>query len=143
MVLTQPLTRAPRRTRWIAAGYVVGFTEGACSHLYCLWAGGIHAYRGDPVVIQLLFHAMLVFDALVVALIARAHPIGPPAAATVMVIDGAANWWTLAGDVVRRPLHYLVPFGLLPITLFGVFVLATAVPLRRAMAEGREPAPHR
>ncbi|MFJ8475392.1 hypothetical protein [Kitasatospora sp. NPDC094011] len=31
----------------------------------------------------------------------------------------------------RRPLDYLQPVGLLPMTLFGLFVFGTAVPLRR------------
>lgn len=49
-----------------------------------------------------------------------------------MLADVVANWWTQAGDVLRHPLRYLVPVGLLPITLFGVFVLVTAAQLRRA-----------
>lgn len=127
----------PRRARWVAAGYVAGFGEGFCSHTYSLWAGGIHAFGGTPVLIQVLFHAMLVFDALAVVLIVRASPAGPPLAAAAMVADASANWWTQAPDVVRHPLRYLVPFGLLPITLFCVFVLVTAIPLHRTIAAKR------
>ncbi|OLE23031.1 MAG: hypothetical protein AUG49_17315 [Catenulispora sp. 13_1_20CM_3_70_7] len=122
----------PRRARWIAAGYVAGFAEGCCVHAYYLATGGVHAYRGAPIAIQTLLHSLLIFDALVAVLIIRASPLGPPLAAAVMVADLLANWWVLAGDVMRHPLHYLVPVGLLPITLFGLFVLVTAAPLYRA-----------
>lgn len=127
----------PRRARWVAAGYVVGFGEGACSHLYSVWAGGIHAFSRDPVPIQAVFHAMLVLDVLAVALIVRTSLAGPPLAAVAMSADAFGNWWTEAGNVTRHPLDYLAPFGLLPITLFGVFVLATALPLHREIAASR------
>lgn len=126
----------PRRERWIATGFVAGFGEGFCSHLYFLGVGGIHAFSPDPVVIQVLFQAMLVLDALAVVLVVRASPVGPPLAVAAIVADAAANWWVLAPDVVRRPLHYLIPFGLLPITVFCVFVLVTARPLSRAIRAG-------
>ncbi|MFD0636763.1 hypothetical protein [Catenulispora yoronensis] len=115
----------------------MGFAEGFCSHAYSLWTGGIHAYGRDPVLIQVLFHAMLVFDALAVVLIIRASPAGPPLAAAAMLADASANWWTQAPDMARHPLRYLVPFGLLPITLFGVFVLVTAIPLYQTIAARR------
>ena len=127
----------PRRVRWVAAGYVAGFGEGFCSHTYSLWTGGLHAFGRDPVLIQVLFHAMLVFDALAVVLIIRASPAGPPLAAAAILADAFANWWTQALDVMRHPLRYLVPFGLLPITLFCVFVLVTAIPLHRAITAKR------
>ena len=124
----------PRRARRVAAGYVVGFGEGACSHAYFLWTGGIHAFSPDPVPIQVVFHAMLVLDVVAVVLTVRASLAGPPLAAFAMSADAFANWWVLAGNVLRHPLDYLVPFGLLPITVFGVFVLATAMPQYRALA---------
>lgn len=127
----------PRRARWIAAGYVVGFGEGACSHVYSLWTGGIHAFSRDPVPIQVLFHTMLVLDVLAVVLIVRASTAGPPLAAVVILADAFGNWWTEAGDVMRHPVDYLVPFGLLPITLFGVFVLATTLLLHRGVVASR------
>jgi hypothetical protein len=127
----------PGRARWVAAGYVAGFAEGTCAHTYYMVAGGVHAYSLAPVAIQVVFQALLVFDPLVVVLIIRASPAGPPLAAAVMLADVFANWWTQAGDVTRHPLHYLVPIGLLPITLFGVFVLVTAVPLRRVITAKR------
>lgn len=126
----------PRHARWIAAAYVAGFAEGTCVHAYYLLTGGLHAYSGDPVLVQAVFHAVLVLDALAVALIVRANPSGPLLAAAVMIVDAGANWWVLGPDVMRHPLHYLVPIGLLPITVFGVFVLGTALPLRRVMSEG-------
>jgi hypothetical protein len=130
----------PRRARWIAAAYVAGFAEGTCVHAYYLLTGGVHAYGRAPIAVQVLFHAVLVLDALVVVLVVRASPTGPPLAAAVMLADAGANWWTQAGDVMRHPLHYLIPIGLLPITVFGVFVLVTAKPLRRTMTESRSAA---
>lgn len=129
-----------RRARWIAAAYVACFAEGTCVHAYYLLTAGVHAYGRAPIAVQVLFHALLVFDALVVVLVVRASPTGPPLAAAVMLADTGANWWTQAGDVMRHPLHYLVPIGLLPITVFGVFVLLTAKPLRRTMTESRSAA---
>lgn len=126
--------KLPRRAKWIAAAYVAGFAEGTCVHAYYLLAGGIHAFRGAPVAVQVVFHAVLVLDALAVALVVRVNPAGPPLAAATMLADLAANWRVQAADVVRHPLHYLVPIGLLPITVFGVFVLVTARPLRRTFA---------
>ncbi|NUR57434.1 MAG: hypothetical protein HOV87_01785 [Catenulispora sp.] len=125
--------RLPRHARWVAAVYVAGFAEGTCAHAYFLLAGGVHAYSGDPILIQVLFHAVLVLDALAVALMIRLSPAGPALAAAVMLADATANWWVLAPDVMRHPLHYLVPVGLLPITAFGVFVVVTALPLRRSI----------
>ncbi|WP_143094428.1 hypothetical protein [Streptacidiphilus jiangxiensis] len=77
---------------------------------------------------------MLALDVLAVVLTVRASPAAPPLAAFAISADAFGNWWTQAGNVVRHPLDYLAPFGLLPITLFGVFVLATAIPLHRALA---------
>lgn len=130
----------PRRARWIAAGYVVGFGEGAYSHMYSVWTGGIHAFSRAPVPIQVVFHAMLVLDVSAVVLIVRVSLAGPPLAAVAMSADAFGNWWTESGNVMRHPLDYLVPFGLLPITLFAVFVLATALPLRRDIAASRSAA---
>ena len=127
------------RARWVAVGYVVGFGEGACSHPYSVWSGGIHAFSRAPVPIQVVFHAMLVLDVLAVVLVVRASLAAPALAAVAISADAFGNWWTQAGNVVRHPLDYLVPFGLLPITLFGVFVLATAVPLYRALTAHRGP----
>ena len=83
--------------------------------------------------IQVFFVSLVVLDPLVVALAVVVHRAGIWLAAGVMVLDVAANWignWpSLQEDAARL----LRPAGLLPITLFGVFVLVTALPLLRAM----------
>ena len=49
-------------------------------------------------------------------------------AAGVMTLDVAANWIGNWPSLQKDPARLLHPVGLLPITLFGVFVLATTLP---------------
>ncbi|WP_031161643.1 hypothetical protein [Streptomyces durhamensis] len=130
----------PVWVRCVAAAYVIGFLEGTGWHAYCLVAGGLHAYSYAPLLIQLLFHALLLLDPLVALLIVRARPGGPLLAAPVMLADLVGNWGTGWRAVLAHPAAYLRPVGLLPITLFGIFVLLTAFPLRRALTPGGDAA---
>jgi hypothetical protein len=50
-----------------------------------------------------------------------------------MVLDVIANWIVNWPQLQENPAWLLRPVGLLPITLFGLFVIATLVPLLRAM----------
>jgi hypothetical protein len=120
----------------VAAIYVIGFVEGTGAHAYDVIRGGLHAYRYWPLPSQLLFHALLVLDLLVAVWVALAHPTGPPLGATIMVADLAANWWANWNGVLYDPLVYVKLVGLTPITLFGIFVLATALPLHRTFRQG-------
>ncbi|MER7669158.1 hypothetical protein ABTY61_11870 [Kitasatospora sp. NPDC096128] len=123
----------PRRVRWVAAVWVVGFVEGAAVHAFDVLSGGLHAYAWWPLPSQVLFHALLVLDPLAAVLVARARPAGAWLGAGVMVADLTANWWANWDDVVRHPLDYLQGVvGLPAMTLFGLFVFVTAAPLRRA-----------
>ncbi|KUN83148.1 hypothetical protein AQJ66_19845 [Streptomyces bungoensis] len=126
----------PAWARRTALVYVVGFLEGTGAHGYFLVTGGLRAYGYAPVLVQLLFHALLLLDPLVALLIIRARPGGPLLAAVVMLADVLGNWIVTWGAVTTRPAAFLRPVGLLPITLFGVFVLLTALPLRRALTPG-------
>jgi hypothetical protein len=56
-------------------------------------------------------------------------------AAGVMVLDVAANWIGNWRWLDEDPARLLRPVGLLPITLFGVFVLVTTLPLVRVMKD--------
>ncbi|WP_152628424.1 hypothetical protein [Streptacidiphilus neutrinimicus] len=129
--------RRPRRgrvggwTRWI---WVVGFVEGAVVHAWYLLQSGVHAYRGEPLVVQVFFQVLLVLDPLVAVLVLRRVPAGAWLGAAVMLGDVTANWWVCWDDLLRHPAAYLRPYGLSAITVFGLFVLATAVPLHRAFA---------
>ncbi|TGN79501.1 hypothetical protein E5083_07710 [Streptomyces bauhiniae] len=76
----------------------------------------------------------MLLDPLAALLIVQARPGGPVLAAAVMLADLIGNWSVAWSAVMARPSAFLRPAGLLPITLFGVFVLLTALPLRRALA---------
>ncbi|MGY5014804.1 hypothetical protein ACWCY6_43255 [Streptomyces sp. 900105755] len=125
------------RPVWIrctVAVYVVGFLEGTAAHGYLLATGGLNAYDYAPVLVQLLFHVLLLLDPLVALAIIRAHPAGPLFAAMVMLADVLGNWSVAWSAIMTHPTAFLRPTGLLPITLFAIFVLLTALPLRRALA---------
>ncbi|MEV7202213.1 hypothetical protein [Streptomyces griseoluteus] len=126
----------PRWARWVAAMYVIGFVEGTGSHAYDVIRGGLHAYHYWPLPSQLLFHALLVLDLLVAVWVVLAHPAGPPLGAAIMAADLAANWWGNWEGILGDPFDYVRLSGLAPITLFGIFVLATALPLRRTFRQG-------
>ncbi|MFF4899505.1 hypothetical protein [Streptomyces sp. NPDC001068] len=115
---------------------MTGFVEGTGSHAYDVITGGLHAYRYWPLPSQLLFHALLVLDLLVAVWVVLAHPAGPPLGAAVMAADLAANWWSNRDGILSDPHDYVKLSGLTPITLFGIFVLATALPLRRSFQQG-------
>ena len=93
--------------------------------------GGIHAYAPSypQIAIQVFFVSLVVLDPLVVALVAFVRREGIWLAAAVMALDIAANW---IGNWIRIR-HDRVSDVPWLITLFGVFVLATALPLLRVM----------
>ena len=97
--------------------------------------GGIHAYSSLPRAwIQVFFVSLVVLDPLVVVLVAFVRREGIWLAAGVMVVDVVANWTGNWPSLQEDPAR-LRPVGLLPITLFGVFVLVTALPLLRVMKD--------
>ncbi|AOR36217.1 hypothetical protein BFF78_38805 [Streptomyces fodineus] len=117
--------------------YAGGFLEGTCSHVLDLVRGGLHAYTGfGPLPLQIFFVALVVLDPLAVVLALRARPWGIRLAGAVMALDVLANWYVNWPWVKEDPADLLRPVGLLPITLFGVFVLASLLPLLRAL-DGR------
>lgn len=127
----------PRRARLVLVLYAGGFLEGACSHAADLVRGGLHAYAAfGPVPLQVFFVALVVLDPLAVLLTLRARPSGIRLAAAVVTLDVLANWYVNWPWVKADPARLLHPVGLLPITLFGVFVLASAPALPRAL-DGR------
>ncbi|GAX58802.1 hypothetical protein [Streptomyces olivochromogenes] len=125
----------PLWARWILAVYLTGFLEGACAHLLDLIRGGIHAYASFPQVsIQAFFISLAVLDPLIVVLVTLVRRQGIWLASGVMVLDVSANWisnWQWLHDHPSRLLH---PVGLLPITLFGLFVVTSLVPLHHTTA---------
>ena len=57
-------------------------------------------------------------------------------AAGVMALDVTANWIGNWPSLHEDPARLLLPVGLAPITLFGVFVLVTALPMLHVMKTG-------
>ena len=126
----------PRWARWVLVVYLIGFTDGTADHVRWMSHGGIHAYaRSYPqIVIQVFFVSLVMLDPLVVALVAFVRWEGIWLAAAVMALDLAANW---IGNWARIR-HDWVPGVPWLITLFGIYVLVTALPLLRVMKS-----PHR
>jgi hypothetical protein len=117
--------------------YAGGFLEGACSHVLDLVRGGLRAYAGfGSLSLQVFFVALVVLDPLAAVLALRAQPWGLRLAGVVMTLDVLANWYVNWPWIKEDPAGLLRPVGLLPITLFGVFVLASLRPLLRAL-DGR------
>ncbi|MFE9559372.1 hypothetical protein ACFYMW_40575 [Streptomyces sp. NPDC006692] len=114
--------------------YLIGFLEGAAAHSLDLVGGGIHVYASfAPVPLQVLFVSLVVLDPVVVVLVGRIRPVGVRLASGVMALDTMANWIVNWPQLQENPAWLLRPIGLLPITLFGLFVMATSIPLLRAM----------
>lgn len=115
--------------------YVAGFAEGTGAHAIDLLRGGLHAYAGfAPLALQVFFVGLVVLDPLVVVSLSRMRPGGARLAGIVMAADMAANWWVAWPSLRDDPSRLLRPVGLPPITVFGMFVLVTAMPLRRSLS---------
>ncbi|WP_317620356.1 hypothetical protein [Streptomyces sp. CBMA156] len=114
--------------------YLIGFLEGAGAHFLDLIGGGIHVYASfAPVPLQVFFVSLAVLDPTVVVLVGRLRSAGVRLASGVMMLDVIANWIVNWPQLQENPAWLLRPVGLLPITLFGLFVIATSVPLLRAL----------
>ena len=113
------------------AVYLIGFADGTADHVRWMTRGGIHAYAPSypQIAIQVFFVSLVVLDPLVVVLVAFVRREGIWLAAAVMALDIAANW-TGNWARIRHDRVSNVPWL---ITLFGVFVLVTAMPLLRVM----------
>ncbi|MFB7501450.1 hypothetical protein ACFC09_43465 [Streptomyces sp. NPDC056161] len=113
------------------AVYFVGFLEGACAHFLDLARGGIHVYASfGPFLLQVFFVSLAVLDPLVVVLVVLARPEGIRLASWVTVLDVSANWWANRHWLQDDPARLL---SLLPITLFGLFAVASSGPVLRVM----------
>jgi len=134
--------RLPVWARWVLVAYVTGFVEGTADHLRWMLHGGIHAYAGayPQVAIQALFVSLIVLDPLAALLTGHVRREGVWLACAIMVPDMIANWagnWTRI-TTTQGDLLDTAPWL---ITAFGVFVLATAVPLLRAIGHRATPGP--
>ena len=126
----------PGWARWVLAVYLIGFAQGTGAHVWDLMRGGIHAYSSLPQAwIRVFFVGLVVLDPLVVVLAAFVRREGIWLATGVMMLDVVANWTGNWPSLHEDPARLLRPLGLLPITLFGVFVLVTTLPLLRVIAD--------
>jgi hypothetical protein len=133
----------PRRARWVLVLYLIGFAEGACAHVSDLVHGGIHAYAAFPhAFIRVFFVSLVVLDPLVVVLVGLVRRSGVWWGSAVMTLDVAANWISNWASVKADPTQLLQPVGLTAITLFGLFVLVSCLPLLRAMKNADGSASH-
>ncbi|MGW4564242.1 hypothetical protein ACWEN3_18115 [Streptomyces sp. NPDC004561] len=124
----------PRRARALLVAYAAGFLEGTCAHALDLAHGWPHVYASfAPPPLQVFFVALVVLDPLVVVLTLCARPAGVRLAAAVMALDALANWIVNWPWIQADPARLLHPVGLAPITLFALFVLASAPSLLRAV----------
>ena len=117
---------------WIRWIWAIGFAEGVCMHVWYVLQGGLHAFHGQPLVIQAWYHAELLLDPLTLLLLLRRIPAAAWLGAGVMLADMSAFWWSCWDDLLRHPGAYAKVTGLPAVTVFGLFVLVTAVPLHRA-----------
>ncbi|MFK0160491.1 hypothetical protein ACIQVL_50025 [Streptomyces sp. NPDC090499] len=111
---------------------MIGFLEGSCVHIRDLVREGFHAYAAFPqVLLQAFFVGLAILDPLVAVLVGLLRREGVWLASAVMVTDVFANWWGNRHWLQDDPAKLL---PLLPITLFGLVVVAFLLPLHRAVA---------
>jgi hypothetical protein len=123
----------PVWARWALAVYVIGFVEGTGSHLLDLATRGVHAYDRAVWPTQVLWYSLVVLDALVVWLALLARPAVVPSGVAIMAADLVANWNFNWSAIRADPGLFWAPVGLLPMSLFGVFVMVAGMPLWRLL----------
>ncbi|MFF3129330.1 hypothetical protein ACFVRD_45675 [Streptomyces sp. NPDC057908] len=122
----------PRRVLFVVTVYVICFFWGTAMHLMDLAGGGHNSYASPaPAPIRVYFVALVLLDPLVAVLLARLRPIAVIVASTVMTVDASANYYVNWPQISQHPDYLLRPLGLLPFTLFALFVAVTASPLYR------------
>jgi len=132
----------PGWTMWVLAVYLTGFTDGPAAHVRDLARSGFHAHSGFPQVpLRVFFTGLVLLDPLVVVLAALVLPAGIWLAAVVMVLDVAANTAGNWSRIQRDPAWPFSASGLLLITVFAAFILATAPAMLRATRIVRDNAP--
>jgi hypothetical protein len=117
--------------RCVLVAYAAGFTDGTGAHIRDLARGGVNAYRFAPAAVQVFFVGLVLIDPLVVVLVVRVCRAGVWLAGSVMTADMAANWFVnrQSPSLLLRPTA-----GLWAITIFGLFVLISVIPLQRCLS---------
>lgn len=131
-------TGLPAGAKAALAVYAAGFLEGAGSHVRDLATRGVHAYDWASWPAQALYYTLVVWDLLAVYLALRARAAVVPLAVAIMVLDLSSNWYYDWPGIRADPGSFWAPVGLLPMSVFGLFVAAAPVPLWRVLRR-REP----
>ncbi|MFF8406737.1 hypothetical protein ACF06P_34540 [Streptomyces sp. NPDC015684] len=93
---------------------------------------GIDAYAMFPqVALQVFFVSLVVLDPLVIVLVGLVRREGIRLAGALMVLDMCGNWWGNWHWLRDDPSQLL---RLVPLSIFGVFVVASALPMHRRVA---------
>ena len=123
--------RLPMWARCVLVADAAGFTDGTGAHVRDLARGGLNAYGFAHPAVQVFFVSLVLLDPLVVVLIVRVCRAGVWLAGLVMTADMAANWFVNRESIwlLLRPAA-----GLLAITVFGLFVLISVIPLQRCLS---------
>ncbi|MFJ8860526.1 hypothetical protein ACIRD8_19090 [Streptomyces sp. NPDC102451] len=107
-------------------------------HLVDLAGGGHNSYASPaPPFIQAYFVALVVLDPLVAVLLVRLRSVGVILASVVMALDVIANYYVNWSRISEQPSYLLRPLGLLPITVFALFIAVTALPFYQRLARIR------
>ena len=128
----------PQWARWALALYLVGFAEGTGDHVLWMSHGGIHAYAASfpPVPVQAFLVGLVVLDPLAAVLAGLVRRAGIWLAVGIMAIDMPVNWYWNWSRITAEPGRLLVTAPW-PITIFGLFVVATAPALLRVIQHVR------
>jgi hypothetical protein len=136
--------RGPRRWAGLPAGarvalavYAICFLEGAGSHVLQIAGGGVHTYDWVWWPSQVLYYTLVVWDSLAVYLALRAQAAVVPLGVAIMVLDLGSNWHYNWSSIRADPGLFWAPVGLLPMSSFGLFVVAAGMPLWRVLRRRR------
>ena len=126
----------PIAARCALVVYAIGFAVGTRKHVADVMSGGFGVYSGWPVAVQLFFLSLALVDPIVIVLVVLVRPAGVWLGLAVMIGDVAANVFVTWASVRPDWVWLVRPTGLLLITVFGLFVFVTAIPLARRLTSG-------
>ena len=112
------------------AVYAIGFLEGTGSHVRDILADGAHAYEWAASPVRAFYYVLVVLDPLAVYLAFRARAAVAPLGVAIMAADLSANWYYNWDGIRADPARVLY---LTPMSLFGLFVALTGVPVWRVL----------
>jgi len=103
--------------------WVIGFLVGTTTHTADLIVGGVNAYSGFPLGVQLFWVTLTILDPATAALIIFRRRSGIVLGSAVMIADITVNW------TVFVAVGELSSFGVITQSLFAALIFVTARPL--------------